>query len=427
MSGSSVASSGLRRLETRRVAITGAAAISAAGVGVDKLWDGVVRGRGLASRVPIDSWPGDEPLIGCQIPDFSPRDWMPVAVAKRASRSQQLVIAASRQLTADRLLSNLDLDRTGVSIGTCFGGIELAERQLVRMRRGGWRRIDPFVAAGCMPNTIPGFVALEHGFKGPNSCPSTACAAGAHAIAEACNQIVLGRADVMVAGGVDSPFSELAYASFMRVGVLSGLTDDPSRAARPFDRYRDGFVLGEGVGLLLLEELEHARARGVPILGEVVGWATNADAFNMMTPARYGSGARQCMSLALDDADLAPHDVGHVNAHGTGTVANDASEAQAISSLFGPIPVTATKAVLGHCMGAAGAIEAIVTLSATARSIVPPTASTVEVPSDFEIDLVAGTSRTVSVPHAVSNSFALGGQNVSLVIYGNRPDGGAVG
>ena len=404
----------------RAVAVTGVAAIAAGGLDVDAVWERVLAGQGCASSLPVDDearWPVD---MACRVIGFSPGDWMPRAIAKRASRAQQFVVAASRQLTRNGLLAGIDLDRAGVSIGTCFGGMELAQKQLKRIQRGGWRLIDPFFAAGCLPNTIPGFVAIEYGFRGPNSCPSTACAAGAQAIADAVDQIALGRADVMIAGGVDAPILELILASYQRVGVLSQRTAEPATAARPFDESRDGFVLGEGVGLVLLERVEQAEARGAPILGHVVGRAMNADAYHVMAPARYGTGARQCMELALGDAGLSPDDIGHVNAHGTGTVANDASEARAISTVFGSVPTTATKSVIGHCMGAAGAIEAIVTLLSLRHGVVPPTASTTDVPADFGIDLVLQEPRATTASYGLTNSFALGGQNVSLVLHADQ-------
>jgi 3-oxoacyl-[acyl-carrier-protein] synthase II len=401
------------------VVVTGVAAITAGGADIDGLWASMVGGKGLAATFETDNngrWPID---MACHVPGFAPSDWMPRAFSRRASRAQQFVIAASRQLARQGLFDGLVAERTGVSIGTCFGGMELALRQLTRIDRRGWRGIDPFFAAGCMPNTIPGFVAIEYGFRGPNMCPSIACASGAGAVADAAEQIRLGRADAMVAGGVDAPILELVLASYQRVGVLSQRTDDPATAARPFDRSRDGFVLGEGVGLLLLESARHAEARGAASLGELAGWAMNADAYNVMTPARYGTGAKQCMALALQHAGVEPDAVSHVNAHGTGTAANDESEAKAIRSLFGSVPVTANKSVIGHCMGAGGAVEAIVTLLSLRRGLVPPTASTLDVPEEFELDLVTDSPRPTTKAYGVSSSFALGGQNVSLVLRGD--------
>jgi 3-oxoacyl-[acyl-carrier-protein] synthase II len=269
-----------------------------------------------------------------------------------------------------------------------------------------------------MANATAAIVAMHHGFTGPNLCITTACAAGSHAIGEGARLIRDSSADVVVAGGSEAAVTPVALAAFSRMGALSGRRDDPARASRPFDADRDGFVMGEGAGFLILEEWDHALARGATILGEVAGYGRTCDAHHITAPAPGGAGAVACMLQALEDAGLAPSDVGHINAHGTSTPLNDAAEAEAITKIFGEhaVPVTSTKGCTGHLIGAAGAIEAIASILAMRAGLVPPTANHEHPEPTITIDVVAGKPRTVASAPVVSNSFGFGGHNATLVL-----------
>ncbi len=277
---------------------------------------------------------------------------------------------------------------------------------------------SPFLVPMMMANATAAMVSMGNGFRGPNICIATACAAGTNAIGEAAHIIRYGGADVIIAGGSEAAITPVAMAAFARMGALSTRRDDPSTASRPFDASRDGFVMGEGAAFLVLETYENALARGATILGEVFGYGRNADAHHITAPSPDGAGAINCMELAIADAGLTPGDIGHVNAHGTSTPLNDAAESQGIYKVFNgsPPPVVSTKGVTGHCIGAAGAIEAVAALLAATKGVVPPTANHTEKGEGIEVDVVHGSGREIAPAPALSNSFGFGGHNASLVL-----------
>jgi 3-oxoacyl-[acyl-carrier-protein] synthase II len=305
-----------------------------------------------------------------------------------------------------------------VIAATGVGGLETMEINESTFLERGASRVSPFFVPMMMPNATAGVVAMQLGWTGPNLCVATACAAGAHAIGEGVRLIRDGTADVVMAGGTEAAVTPLTIAAFARMGALSSRNDAPERASRPFDADRDGFVIGEGAGCVVLEPLERARARGATIYGEVAGYGRNADAYHITAPSPGGAGAAVCMQLALDDAGVEPSAIGHVNAHGTSTPLNDAAEAEAVRKVFGdsaPV-VTSTKGVTGHLIGAAGAVEAVAALLSVRDGIVPPTANLEKLGDDIELDVVAGSPREIGPKPAISNSFGFGGHNACLVI-----------
>ncbi len=387
-------------MERRRVAVTGLGVVAPCGVGGEAFWEGLC---------------GPAPTGDRRVEDFDPSPWFdnPKEV-RRADRCTQFAMAASQmaldqagQLTADPL-------RRGVFIGTGIGGIETLEEQILVMAEKGDRRVSPFLIPMMMPNAPSAAVSMRHGFQGPaeNSC--TACAAGTHAIANAARLIASGRCDVVLAGGSEAPFVRTAIAGFTNMTALSS-----TGTSRPFDADRDGFVMGEGAGVLLLEEWDTAVARGAPLLAEVLGGASTADAHHITAPSPGGAGAVACMELALEEAGIGPSDVVHINAHGTSTPLNDMAEAVAVNKLFGssgPL-LTSTKGITGHALGAAGALEAVAVVMAMQKGLVPPTSgySTPD-PEMPGINLVSGAPATWEPGPSLSNSFGFGGHNGSLVL-----------
>jgi 3-oxoacyl-[acyl-carrier-protein] synthase II len=301
-------------------------------------------------------------------------------------------------------------------VGTGVGGLRTQEAEERVLFEKGPTRVSPFLIPMMMPNATAALVAMRHGWSGPNLCIATACAAGGHAVGEAFRMVRDGSADVMLTGGAESVISPVTIAAFARMGALSTREDEPELASRPFDVDRDGFVMGEGAAFLVLERWDRAVARGATILGEVLGYGRNADAFHLTAPAPGGGGAVACMELALEDAGLAASEVGHVNAHGTSTPLNDAAEAEAITKVFGSVPVTANKGVTGHLIGAAGAVEAVASLLALGAGVIPPVANHTATDPDIAIDVVAGAPRPHDGGPVVSNSFGFGGHNASLVL-----------
>ncbi len=312
----------------------------------------------------------------------------------------------------------LDRARVAVVAGSGVGGLTTLEDQVRLHAERGPRRVSPFLVPMMMVNGPAALISIAHGFTGPSLCVATACATGANAIGEAARMLRDGSADVAVAGAAEASITPTAMAAFGRMGALSGRHDDPGTASRPFDVDRDGFVMGEGAGFLVLEHRSRAEARGATILGEVAGYGRTCDAHHITAPAEDGAGAAACVRLALADAGLDPGDVVHVNAHGTSTPLNDAAEARALAAVFGPrsVPVTSTKGVTGHLIGAAGAVEAAVALTSAAQGTVPPVAGTSEVDPALEVDVVVGGPRSVPVGPVLSTSFAFGGHNAALVL-----------
>jgi 3-oxoacyl-[acyl-carrier-protein] synthase II len=401
-----------------RVAVTGLGVKTAAGTDLDGFWSTLASGRSTAA--PIARYdPSDLPVrFGCEVRDFDPTAYLGAKEARRIDRVTHLGFAAAADALADTGDHRCDPARSAVVVGTGVGGLITLEEQIGIYIEKGAARVSPFLVPMMMANATAGTIAMQFGWKGPNFCVATACAASANAVGEAARLIRDGSADIVMTGGSESCLTPTAISAFARMTALSTRNDDPEHASRPFDADRDGFVMGEGGAALVLERWDHATARGAHIYGEVLGYGRNADAYHITAPSPGGEGAAACMQLALDDAGLSPAAIGHVNAHGTSTPLNDAAEAEAIRKVFGetPPPVTSTKGVTGHLIGAAGATEAIACLLAFANGAVPPTANLERLGDDIALDVIAGAVRELAPAPALSNSFGFGGHNATLVL-----------
>lgn len=402
----------------RRVVVTGMGAVTPLGADAEQTWQAMVAGRSGVG--PIRSFDAS-PLpvrIAAEVRQFAAADHFDVRDARRVDRFAQLGIVAARQALAQ---SGLDVtrrpDRVGVVFGSGLGGLSTLVDQVGVLADRGPTRVSPFLVPMMIPNMAAGQIAIESGATGPTSCPVTACAASATAIGEAVDLIRMGRADAVVAGGADATVAPLCIAAFAQMKALSSRNDDPESASRPFDADRDGFVLGEGGAALVLEEREHARARGATALAEVAGWGASCDAHHLTAPDPHGAGAAAAMQAALADARVSAGAVGYLNAHGTSTQLNDRTEAMAIRDVVGTgAAVSSTKGVTGHLLGAAGAVEAIACVQVLASGLVPPTLNLERPDPDCGLDLVAGEAREQPVDVALSNSFGFGGHNVTLVL-----------
>ncbi|MFP3899483.1 MAG: beta-ketoacyl-[acyl-carrier-protein] synthase family protein [Acidimicrobiia bacterium] len=401
-----------------RVAVTGLGAKTPAGLTVDELWRTVVAATPAAG--PITLFDASQHAVGfaCEVRDFDAVPYVGPKEVRRTDRATLLGLAAAADALADATrAAPLDVEpvRSAVVAGTGIGGIRTLEDQIVEYVDRGPGRVGPFLVPMMMPNATAAMIAIRHGFTGPNLAVATACATGAHAIGEGARLVRDGLADIVVCGGTEACVSPVAMAAFARMGALSR-NPDPAAASRPFDDGRDGFVMGEGAGVVVLEPWDRAVARGVRPHGEVLGYGLTCDAHHITAPLGDGSGAVAAIEMALADAGLAPGAIGHVNAHGTSTPHNDAAEATAIAKVFGPgaVPVTSTKGVTGHLIGAAGAVEAIVALRSATEGVVPPVAN--HEATDLPVDVVAGAPRDVDPAPALSTSFAFGGHNAALVV-----------
>ena len=414
----------------RRVVVTGLGMVTPLACGVEESWSRILEGRSGASRISRFEVDDLACQIACQIPrgdgsdgTFNPDDWMDPKEQRKVDEFIIFGMAAAEQAIRDSgwsAKSTEDQNRAGVLIGSGIGGLQGIEATAHVMREKGPRRISPFFIPGRLINLASGYVSIRHGLKGPNHAVVTACSTGAHAIGDAARLIALDDADIMVAGGAESPVCRLSLAGFAAARALStGFNDRPEAASRPYDTDRDGFVMGEGAGVVVLEEYEHAKARGAKIYGEVVGYGLSGDAYHITAPAADGDGAYRCMQAALKRAGLAPADIDYINAHGTSTPLGDEIELGAIQRLAGDsasrLTMSSTKSSTGHLLGAAGAIEAIFSLLAIRDGIVPPTINLDNPSVETEIDLVPKVAKRMNVDTALSNSFGFGGTNASLV------------
>ena len=385
----------------RRVAITGYGVVAPCGIGRKAFWDGL-NGPGITDHRSIE------------ITDWDPSPYFDSPKeSRRADRVEQFAVAAAAEAFEHAGRPAVGSDRFGTIFATGVGGLRSTQEQIEVLLTKGERRVSPFLVPMMMPNAPGAAISMRYGLRGPNETICTACAASTHAIGYAARLISWGMCDAVVTGGAESAGCSIGVASFGNMTALS-----TSGSSRPFDVDRDGFVLGEGAGVLILEEWSAAEARGATIVGEVLGAASNADAHHITAPAPGGVGAIECMRLALADAGLQPGDIGHVNAHGTSTPLNDAAEAAAVSEVFGPraVAVSSTKGVTGHALGAAGALEAIAMLLAIEHRSIPPTAGTTTVDPEFTIDLVVGSARPWTPAPSISNSLGFGGHNGSIII-----------
>ena len=385
----------------RRVAITGYGVVAPCGIGKKAFWDGL-NGPGITDHrsIEIEDW---DPL-----PYFdNPKE------ARRADRVEQFAVAAAAEAFEHAGRPSAESHRFGTIYATGVGGLRSTEDQIEVLLTKGERRVSPFLVPMMMPNAPGAAISMRYGLRGPNETITTACAASTHAIGYAARLIAWDMCDAVVTGGAESAGCPIGVASFGNMTALS-----TSGSSRPFDVERDGFVLGEGAAVLMLEEWSAAEKRGATIIGEVLGAGSNADAHHITAPAPGGVGAIACMRLALADAGLEPGDIGHINAHGTSTPLNDAAEAAAITEIFGPqgVPMTSTKGVTGHALGAAGALEAVAMLLAMEHRLIPPTAGTTVVDPEFTIDLVVGSARPWDPAPSISNSLGFGGHNGSIIL-----------
>ncbi|NJO97224.1 MAG: beta-ketoacyl-ACP synthase II [Pleurocapsa sp. CRU_1_2] len=406
--------------QNKRVVITGLGAITPIGKNLADYWDGLLRGRNGVGAVTLFDASEHACQIAAEVKNFDPHEYLDKKDAKRMDRFAQFGVCASIQALADAKfeINELNADQVGVLIGTGVGGLRVMEEQNENLITKGPRKVSPFTIPMMIANMAAGLTAIHTGAKGPNSCTVTACAAGSHAIGDAFRLVQGGYAKAMICGGAEAAVTPLSFAGFCSAKALSTRNDSPENASRPFDRDRDGFVMGEGSGILLLEELEHALGRGAKIYAEIVGYGMTCDAYHMTSPVPGGQGAAKAIELALTDGDLSPNQVDYINAHGTSTQANDSNETKAIKKALGEranqIAVSSTKSMTGHLLGGSGGIEAVATVMAIANNRVPPTINLKNPDPDCDLDYVPNSSREQQVNVALSNSFGFGGHNVTL-------------
>jgi 3-oxoacyl-[acyl-carrier-protein] synthase II len=414
----------------RRVVITGLGMVTPLGCGVEPTWRRLLNGQSGARKIESFDVSDLPAKIGCSIPRgdhaegaYNPDQWMEPKEQRKVDEFITFAMCAARQALDDagwRPTSYQDQINTGVMIGSGIGGIEgIAETAIVLKERGP-RRVSPFFIPGRLINLASGYVSIEFGLKGPNHAVVTACSTGAHAIGDAARLIALGDVDVMVAGGTESPLNRLSVAGFAACRALStSFNDTPTRASRPYDRDRDGFVMGEGAGVVVLEDYEHAKRRGARLYAEVIGYGLSGDAFHITAPAPDGDGALRCMKMALHRAGVAPAEIDYINAHGTSTPLGDEIEVNAVQRLVGNaasrISMSSTKSSIGHLLGAAGAVEAIFSVLAIRDQVAPPTINLDHPSVETPIDLVPNEPRRRGINVVLSNSFGFGGTNASLV------------
>lgn len=415
----------------RRVVITGMGLVTPLACGVEASWTRLIEGRSGAGPITRFDASALPTRIACEVPvgdgsdgTFNPDDWMAPKDQRKVDRFILLAMAAAQQAVEDAGWTPEDEEdrlRTGVMIGSGIGGLENIAATAVTLRDKGPRRVSPFFIPGSLINLCSGHVSIRYGFKGPNHSVVTACSTGAHAIGDAMRMIKWGDADVMVAGGAEAAVCEIGIAGFNACKALStDFNDEPTRASRPYDKARDGFVMGEGAGVVVLEELEHARARGAKIYAEVVGYGMSGDAYHITSPAPDGDGGFRSMRAALHNAGLDPADVDYVNAHGTSTPLGDEIELGAVTRLLGnhagETAMSSTKSAIGHLLGAAGAVEAIFSTLAIRDNVAPPTLNLENPSVETPLDLVPLAAQPRRINVALSNSFGFGGTNASLVL-----------
>lgn len=405
----------------KRVVVTGVGAITPIGNTPAEYWQGLISGRnGIDYITHFDASSHDCRIAG-EVKNFDPHDYLERKEVKRMDRFSQFGVSAAKQALADAnlVINELNAEQVGVIIGSGIGGIKVLEDQQTIYLNRGPDRCSPFMIPMMIANMAAGLTAIHTGAKGPNNCTVTACAAGSNAIGDAFRLIQGGYAQAMICGGCEAAITPLSVAGFAACKALSFRNDDPAHACRPFDRDRDGFVMGEGAGILILEELQHALSRGARIYGEIVGYGMTCDAYHMTSPVPGGEGAARAIQLALKDAGITPEQVTYVNAHGTSTPANDSNETSAIKTALGDhaykIAVSSTKSMTGHLLGGSGGIEAVATVLAIANEKIPPTINLENPDAACDLDYVPHTSRAQKIEVALSNSFGFGGHNVTLV------------
>jgi 3-oxoacyl-[acyl-carrier-protein] synthase II len=408
--------------ESRRVVVTGVGLVTPLGTGVQKNWEALIAGRSGIRK--IDRFPNIDAFasrIAGQVPDFRAEDFIEAKEIKKMDLFIQYSVAAAGMAMEDSALriDPQEAEGVGVIIGVGLCGIDTIEATERAYLDGGPRKISPFFIPKVISNLAPGQIAIRHGAKGVNWTPTSACASGNHAIGEAYHLIRRGLQDALIAGGAESAITPLGVGGFAAMKALSTRNDEPERASRPFDKERDGFIIAEGSGILILEERERAIKRGAKIYAEVIGYAANGDAHHMTAPAPEGEGAARCMRLALKDAGFAPSDIDYINAHGTSTEYNDANETQAIKKVFGEhsskVAVSSTKSMTGHLLGAAGAVEGVFSILALHHGVIPPTINYENPDPECDLDYVPNQARKADLRAVLSNSFGFGGTNACVV------------
>jgi len=406
----------------RRVVVTGLGLICGVGNSTEEVWKALLAGKSGVARITGFDVSNFACQIAAEVKNFDPLQYIAKKEARKMGRFIHLAIAAADEAlqSADYKIENDETaERTGVDIGSGIGGFDIIEREHSNLLNGGPRKISPFFIPSAIVNLAAGQVSMRHNAKGPNEATCTACTTSAHSIGDAARIIKYGDADVMIAGGTEAAITPMGVGGFAAMRALSTRNDDPHRSSRPWDKDRDGFVIGEGAGILILEELEHAQKRGVPILAEVVGYGMSADAYHITQPAENGEGGYRVMRNAMRDAGIQPEQVGYVNAHGTSTPMGDELEAMAIKRAFGDhaykMLVSSTKSMTGHLLGGAGGLEAGITVLALRDQVVPPTINLDNPGEGCDLDFVPHIARKVQMEYAMSNSFGFGGTNGCLV------------
>jgi 3-oxoacyl-[acyl-carrier-protein] synthase II len=405
----------------RRVVVTGVGVVSPLGTGNQKNWDALIAGRsgiGRITRFDVSDFPVQ---IAGEVSDFNPEDFIEKKEIKKMDLFIQYALAAAQFAMEDSGLAVTEenAERVGVLVGAGLGGLPTIERYHLALQEGGYRKISPFFIPMLIINLAPGHISIKYGAKGPNISSVSACATGTHSIGDAYHIIRRGDADAMIAGGTESTVTPLAIGGFAVMRALSTRNDDPLAASRPFEKNRDGFVLAEGAGIVVLEEYEAAKKRGAKIYAEIVGYGMTGDAYHLTQPAPEGEGAARCMQMALKNAGIGPEKVDFINAHGTSTPFNDLNETLAIKSVFGDharkLMVSSTKSMTGHLLGAAGGIEAVYTAMSMDKGVATPTINYLEPDPECDLDYVANDPRDCRIEYALSNSFGFGGTNATLL------------
>lgn len=404
-----------------RVVITGMGCISPLGNSVKETWENLVAGKsgaGIITKFDASTFPTK---VAAEVKNFNPEEYVDKKDVKKYDMFCFYALAAAKEAMEQAGLTNgeFEHERAGCCIGAGIGGFKVIEDTQEAYLNGGYKKVSPFFIPGVIINIANGLVSIKYGLKGPNVSMVTACATGTHSIGDAARIIERGDADMMVAGGVEAAITPLAVSGFTNMRALTRRNDEPEKASRPFDKDRDGFLIGEGGGILVLESLEHAKARGAKILGEIVGYGMSSDAYHVTLPAGDGSGARRCMEAAIKDAGITPDKIGYINTHGTSTPAGDVLETKAIKDVFGDsaksVKVSSTKSMTGHLLGAAGAVEGIFTMMAINEGIVPPTINIENQDEQCYLDYTPNKAVKHEMEYGLSNSFGFGGTNASLV------------
>jgi len=405
----------------RRVVVTGVGLVTPLGVGIENVWQRILRGESGIGPITRFDTTQHETKFAAEVKEYKPEDYIPPKELKRIDLFIQYALTAAKIAMEDSGLDmgKEDAERVGVIVGTGLGGLPTLEKYHSILLERGPGRISPFFIPMLIANEAPGHIAIQFGIKGPNLCIVTACATGAHSIGDSLRIIQYGDADVMVAGGTEANLTSLTVGGFNAMKALSTRNDAPTKASRPFDKDRDGFVVAEGSGILVMEELEHAKKRGAKIYAEVVGYGYNGDAYHITAPCPDGDGFIRCMRMAMRDAAVSPEEINYINAHGTSTGLNDQIETIAIKEVFKEnaytIPVSSTKSMIGHLLGAAGAVEAIFILLSMRDNICPPTINYETPDPDCDLDYVPNSARSHTIDIGLSNSFGFGGTNSTLI------------